>query len=386
MPAAEYILRRRRVLAWMDAVDERLAGFDAFATPTISVTAPALEEVAEPDDYRRHNVAASRNAAILSLFDVCAVTLPVALDAAGVPVGLQLAARRGKRAGLDGTRSRGRARAWAPRASVWGPRRCLRACEHGLSTGARLPVARQPCDPDRPMLPLSPKNRRTRRERVSKGWGEHMTDRVRRLTGALLGAACVIAGAGVAAAADTRALEICVVHNNADHPSITAIVNGMNDEAAIYGAKVTTSTRPSTRRSRPSMIEDCIARKPGVDRVNAVDPGDRGAGAQEGLRSRHPGGHAERRHQRRGPRLHRSLRRLAVLRPGLRGRPDDREGDRRQGQPRDDHRQARPVRRRAARGRHEGSVRRRRAPTSRSSPRSRPTGARTRRSRSCRTC
>jgi aspartyl-tRNA(Asn)/glutamyl-tRNA(Gln) amidotransferase subunit A len=96
MPAAEYILRRRRVLAWMDAVDERLAGFEAFATPTISVTAPAVEEVAEPDDYRRHNVAASRNAAILSLFDVCAVTLPVALDGVGVPVGLQLAARRGR--------------------------------------------------------------------------------------------------------------------------------------------------------------------------------------------------------------------------------------------------------------------------------------------------
>jgi aspartyl-tRNA(Asn)/glutamyl-tRNA(Gln) amidotransferase subunit A len=96
MTAAEYIGRRRRVLAWMDAVDERLAGIDAFATPTIAVTAPALEEVAEPDDYRRHNVAASRNAAILSLFDVCAVTLPIALDGVGVPVGLQLAARRGR--------------------------------------------------------------------------------------------------------------------------------------------------------------------------------------------------------------------------------------------------------------------------------------------------
>ena len=29
---------------------------------------------------------------------------------------------------------------------------------------------------------------------------------------------------------------ICVVHNNADHPSITAIVKGMNDEGKIYGA------------------------------------------------------------------------------------------------------------------------------------------------------
>jgi aspartyl-tRNA(Asn)/glutamyl-tRNA(Gln) amidotransferase subunit A len=102
LPASEYIGRRRRVLAWTDSVDARLAGVDAFATPTIATTAPALEEVAGLDDYRRHNVAASRNAAILSLLDVCAITLPVALDAAGMPVGLQLAARRGLERDLVG--------------------------------------------------------------------------------------------------------------------------------------------------------------------------------------------------------------------------------------------------------------------------------------------
>jgi aspartyl-tRNA(Asn)/glutamyl-tRNA(Gln) amidotransferase subunit A len=96
LPASEYIERRRRVLAWMDSVDARLLGIDAFVTPTIAITAPTLEEVAELDGYRRHNVSASRNAAILSLLDVCAITLPVALDGAGIPVGLQLAARRGR--------------------------------------------------------------------------------------------------------------------------------------------------------------------------------------------------------------------------------------------------------------------------------------------------
>ena len=96
LPASEYIERRRRVLAWMSSVDARLLGIDAFVTPTIAITAPTLEEVAELDGYRRHNVSASRNAAILSLLDVCAITLPVALDGAGIPVGLQLAARRGR--------------------------------------------------------------------------------------------------------------------------------------------------------------------------------------------------------------------------------------------------------------------------------------------------
>lgn len=95
MPAGEYIQRRRRVLGWMESADRRLADVDAFLTPTIPITAPLLTQVETPDGYRHHNVTASRNAAILSLLDVCALTLPVGLDADGIPVGLQVAARRG---------------------------------------------------------------------------------------------------------------------------------------------------------------------------------------------------------------------------------------------------------------------------------------------------
>lgn len=95
MPAAEYINRRRRVLGWMESVDRRLADVDAFITPTIPITAPRLADVENFDGYRHHNTTASRNAAILSLLDVCALTVPVGLDAVGIPVGLQVAARRG---------------------------------------------------------------------------------------------------------------------------------------------------------------------------------------------------------------------------------------------------------------------------------------------------
>ena len=76
----------------------------------------------------------------------------------------------------------------------------------------------------------------------------------------------------LATSAHTASLEICVVHNNADHPSITAIVNGMNDEAAIYNAKVTYFDPALDPQKQVSMIEDCIARKPQVIVVNAVDP------------------------------------------------------------------------------------------------------------------
>jgi len=72
------------------------------------------------------------------------------------------------------------------------------------------------------------------------------------------------------AAADD--LNICVVHNNADHPSITAIVKGMDDEGAIYGAKITYFDPAFDPQKQASMVEDCIARKPTVIVVNAVDP------------------------------------------------------------------------------------------------------------------
>lgn len=86
--------------------------------------------------------------------------------------------------------------------------------------------------------------------------------------------ALLAAGAGLssAAAADAGKLSICVVHNNADHPSITAIVNGMNDEAKIYGAEVTYFDPAFDPQKQASMVEDCIARKPSVIAVNAVDP------------------------------------------------------------------------------------------------------------------
>jgi aspartyl-tRNA(Asn)/glutamyl-tRNA(Gln) amidotransferase subunit A len=102
MPAGEYIRRRRRVLAWMETAQMRLADLDAFVTPTIPITAPPVASVEAFDDYRRHNTAASRNAAILSLLDYCAVTLPVARDASGVPVGMQVAAARGGERALIG--------------------------------------------------------------------------------------------------------------------------------------------------------------------------------------------------------------------------------------------------------------------------------------------
>jgi ABC-type sugar transport system substrate-binding protein len=72
--------------------------------------------------------------------------------------------------------------------------------------------------------------------------------------------------------AQQQTLNIVVIHNNADHPSITAIVKGMNDEAPHFNAKITYFDPAFDPQKQASMIADAIARKPDVIVVNAVDP------------------------------------------------------------------------------------------------------------------
>lgn len=67
--------------------------------------------------------------------------------------------------------------------------------------------------------------------------------------------------------------QFCIVHNNADHPSITAIVQGMQDEAAAYGFMDLTFYDPAfDPQKQLDMIDDCIALQADVIAVNAVDP------------------------------------------------------------------------------------------------------------------
>lgn len=87
-----------------------------------------------------------------------------------------------------------------------------------------------------------------------------------------VGVASVIATMGLSAPAMAAAPSICVVHNSADHPSITALVSGMDDEKAIFGSDVTYFDPALDPVKQVSAIEDCISRKANVIVVNAVDP------------------------------------------------------------------------------------------------------------------
>jgi aspartyl-tRNA(Asn)/glutamyl-tRNA(Gln) amidotransferase subunit A len=70
-----------------------LSSVDVLAVPTIPITPPKVNEVADPASYSVKNMAALSNTMAANALNLCAVTVPIGLDKAGMPVGLQLIAR-----------------------------------------------------------------------------------------------------------------------------------------------------------------------------------------------------------------------------------------------------------------------------------------------------
>lgn len=92
MTAIDYITRKARLEELAQSAAERLSAVDVLLTPTIAVTPPAVADVEKPEDYARQNMAILRNTFPGNLLRLCGVTMPVALDEAGMPVGLQILA------------------------------------------------------------------------------------------------------------------------------------------------------------------------------------------------------------------------------------------------------------------------------------------------------
>jgi len=69
---------------------------DVLALPTAILTPPPVQGLEDLEHYWKVNTAALRPTSPASVLGLCAITLPVGLDAAGMPVGLQLVARGGE--------------------------------------------------------------------------------------------------------------------------------------------------------------------------------------------------------------------------------------------------------------------------------------------------
>ena len=69
---------------------------DLIATPTVPISPPPVDTVLDMEGYREPNIAALSNTCVANYLGLCAVTMPVGLDSAGLPVGLQLMAASGQ--------------------------------------------------------------------------------------------------------------------------------------------------------------------------------------------------------------------------------------------------------------------------------------------------
>ena len=116
LSALDYLARVARLAHLARAATARLDTVDVIASPTLCLTPPLMSEVADADSHLRVNRRIVRNTAWVNYLGLCAITMSVARDRAGMPVGLQLtapAARRGEAAhdragGRASVRRRGR--------------------------------------------------------------------------------------------------------------------------------------------------------------------------------------------------------------------------------------------------------------------------------------
>ncbi len=96
-PAAEHRRRLKALDRMGKAANASFGAFHAMVGPTAPATPPLMSEIEDdPEHHLAVNLLMCRNTNIPSLLHLCGVTLPVGLDAAGMPVGLQICAPAGQ--------------------------------------------------------------------------------------------------------------------------------------------------------------------------------------------------------------------------------------------------------------------------------------------------
>ena len=95
LPASEHLQRVHRLGELSRAAHASFDGMHALVGPTLPMTPPDMAELGDAEDHLRRNIRLVRNTNTASLLGMCAITLPVALDGAGMPVGLHIVARGG---------------------------------------------------------------------------------------------------------------------------------------------------------------------------------------------------------------------------------------------------------------------------------------------------
>jgi aspartyl-tRNA(Asn)/glutamyl-tRNA(Gln) amidotransferase subunit A len=95
LSARDYLSRIARLRILARAAAPRLDAVDVIVSPTLCVTPPLMSDVADADSHLRVNRRIVRNTVAVNYLGLCAITMPVGRDRAGMPVGLQLTAPAG---------------------------------------------------------------------------------------------------------------------------------------------------------------------------------------------------------------------------------------------------------------------------------------------------
>ena len=95
LAARDYLARIYRLRRLARAVSARFAEVEVIASPTLCVTPPLMADVATPEGHLGVNRRLVRNTVWVNYCGLCALSMPVARDRAGMPVGLQFVAPPG---------------------------------------------------------------------------------------------------------------------------------------------------------------------------------------------------------------------------------------------------------------------------------------------------
>ncbi len=93
LPVHEYLRRLDRLRELNALATDALSDVDVVVMPTVANTPPTLASLEEPGRYADENLLCLRNTCFASYLGLCALSMPVGKDDAGMPVGLMLVAR-----------------------------------------------------------------------------------------------------------------------------------------------------------------------------------------------------------------------------------------------------------------------------------------------------
>lgn len=102
--AIEYLKRLDALAAMQATAAERMdeAGVDVIAGPTVPITPPTIQEVADGARYLDRNMLTLRNTVIGNFLKLAGFSIPSGKDAAGMPTGLMMMGRGGSDAQMVG--------------------------------------------------------------------------------------------------------------------------------------------------------------------------------------------------------------------------------------------------------------------------------------------